>query len=190
MIDTILADSAAALPEESALENFFAENRSYFSAPTRLRVQRMGFRGADASERAQSAWTRLESETWEDVSADLPGSATLSLPASMLSEPKLRTYIGKELTEVSLALKPGEHSAPIPDGNGYSIMRLLGLQPGTTPAYEDVRAQVLQEYQRRVSEDALRRYLEQLRDEAQIQVDHVFLQSLSELRADDNNAQS
>ena len=179
MIDTIVSDADTVVPDDADLQTFFEENRDYFRTGTRLRLQRMAFRGEDARERASAARQKLDRENWQQVAA-LADPVLPELPATMMPTGKVRDYIGTALTEAALALKPDAISEAIADDGGYSILWLLGVEPGRVPPLENIRPQVLQEYQRRAGEWALREYLEQLRGEAELFIDQGFIDQLDQ----------
>ena len=179
MIDTIASDADTVVPDDADLQSFFEENRDYFRMGTRLRLRRMAFRGEDVHARALAARQRLDQESWQQVAA-LADPVLPELPAMMLPAGKVRDYIGGALTDAALSLKPDAISDILADDGGYSILWLLGMEPGRTPPLADIRHQVLQEYQRRAGEQALREYLEQLRGEAELSIDQAFIDQLDQ----------
>ncbi len=181
MIQTIISDVSSAEPDPELLREFYQQNQQYFASPGQIQVQRMVFRGAEARQRAAAAHARLGAEAWGSVAATMADKDILSLPGSLLPISKLRGYIGPSLTDLALNLPVGGFSAPQPDQAGFTIVKLLALQHSETPALEKIREQVLREFQRRAGDDALRDYLEELREAADISIDEQFLQQLDQL---------
>ena len=183
MIETIVSNAGTVIPDDEALEEFFATNQLYFQPTPRLRVQRMQFRGDHAHQRALEAHRRLAQEKWAEVANALADPALPRLPQSLLPAAKLRDYIGAALTELSLTMPSNSYSDVQSESSGYSILWLMGLEREKGPVLEDIREQVVQEYQRRASDEALRSYLQRLRAEADLTIDQDFLQQLDHLDA-------
>lgn len=184
MIETVTSDSDSAAVEAPELALFYQDNRAYFAPPARAQVRRMVFRGADAETRATAAAQALaDGQDWQQVRAALADSDILALPSSPLPVSKLRGYLGPTLTEAALALAPGAVSAALAEQAGFSILQLIDLQVGPAPPLEQVRDRVLREYQRRAADQALRDYLNDLRDGAAVSIDEAFLQQLDQLDA-------
>ena len=183
MIQTIVSDVSNAEPEDDALQAFYQKNNNYFARPARIQVQRMVFRGPDAQQRALTAHQSLASQAWHLVATSMADTDILSLPASMLPVSKLTGYLGPTLTEVALNLPVGGYSPPQAEQSGYSIVMLVDLQRSETQPLAEVREQVLREFQRRAGDDALREYLDELREAADIGIDEAFLERLEQHEA-------
>jgi hypothetical protein len=143
-------------------------------------VQRMVFRGADARQRALAAHASLGEQGWQRVAESMADKDILSLPASMLPVSKLAGYLGPTLTELALNLPIGGYSTPQAEQAGYSILLLVDLQRSEKQPLADVREQVLREFQRRAGDEALREYLDELREAANIGIDETFLERLDQ----------
>ena len=179
MIDTIIAEAGTSVPTDKELENFLRENRDYFQPAPRLRVRQMVFRGENAAGRASLAYRRLQTENWQVVAANLADRSLPELPGSLLPQSKLRDYLGAELSARAMAIKPGAISEPVATAAGYSLLQVLGHEVAASPTLQQIRKQVLQEYQRRASDRALRDYLDKLREESSVVIDEDFLQQLT-----------
>jgi len=135
--------SARAEPDEAALRAFYTEQAGRFAPAARLhvRVWRLGGDGARAP--------------FEPAVPDAP------LPVA-----KLQTYLGPALTQRALSLRPGETVSAPP-----VVMELVGAQAGAPPPFEQVRAEVRQEFLRRADEAAVRALLADLRERTAIVVE-------------------
>lgn len=184
MIETITAEAASTEPSPEQLQTFYDANINYFAAPNLAAVQRMVFKGEQASTRALKAYQALVSgASWSAVSNDADRDL-LSLPAAPLPVARLRGYLGPTLTETALALQPGQFSEPLIIGTNSIILRLLELQRAQPQPLTAIREQVTREFQRRASDESLRSYLQRLRREADIRIDEAFLESLDALAVD------
>ncbi|MBT4520517.1 MAG: hypothetical protein HOC23_10970 [Halieaceae bacterium] len=186
MIETAVSEVASARPADSELKRFYADNSSYFTQPVQLRVLRMVFRGADGELRARRAHLALADEPWQQVQQRLADEDILSLPTSLLPINKMRGYLGPTLTDLAANLAKGSYSDVQVDGSGYSILLLVDMQQGSPPRFDSIREQVNSEYLRRAGDDALRDYLDQLRDGADVVIDQDLLHKLDALDADGN----
>ncbi|MEH6591345.1 MAG: hypothetical protein V7746_13885, partial [Halioglobus sp.] len=88
---------------------------------------------------------------------------------------RLATYLGPGQVAQLNAMTQGQFSHPIANGTAHSILLLLANLPGEVPAFEEIREQVLKEHRRRGNDEALRQYLTQLRDDADIQTNKALL---------------
>ncbi|MGI9293475.1 MAG: peptidylprolyl isomerase, partial [Pseudomonadales bacterium] len=64
MINSVVTETSTLQPEEKELRNFFADNKSYFAKPARLRVQQLVFKKRAAKDevyaRAKQAYEALQ----------------------------------------------------------------------------------------------------------------------------------
>lgn len=174
MIESIVAETASAAPSPGELEAFYEENASFFARPSRLWVQEIAFRlrdgdGDDAAARARRAEEALRAGTpFAEVRAEYGDRPVAPVPDALLPPQKLREYLGPSLTRAVAELSPGEVTEPLPSPAGLSILRLVELEAERTPPLESVRAQVEAEWIRRAGDTALRTYLDELRDRADL----------------------
>jgi parvulin-like peptidyl-prolyl isomerase len=170
LIDSIVADADSSQPDESELREFHARNAGYFARPARLHVQQIFFRaGPEALERAARARARLEAG--EDFARvrEREGDVDLAgLPDAPLPPAKLRDYLGPGLASAAEALEPGAIAGPLTSPAGVHLLRLVAALPGVAPPFDSVRAQVEAELRRRAGDRALREYLDELRESAEI----------------------
>lgn len=192
MIQTVIADISSTEPEENELNDFYQNNINYFARPARIQLQRIVFRNNDYSgethpdgnkkkalEKATAAREKLlAGENFSAIKTLLGSREILTIPNSLLPPNKLRQYIGPKLTSQAMLMNSGTFSEPIDDGSGYSILFLIANEQSTPMALDSIRDQVANEYRRRSGDQALRNYLLQLRQQADIQIDESFLASI------------
>lgn len=140
--------AARAAPDDAALRGFYDENREFFAPAGRLHVRAWRLDAAGGRQPFEPA-----------------------VPDALLPPGKLQTYLGPALTRRALALRPGETSAPIAGGDVRVVLELIDAQPGAAPPFEQVRVQVLAEWQRRADEVAVRGLLADLRARNRIVVE-------------------
>jgi parvulin-like peptidyl-prolyl isomerase len=176
VIDGIAAEANAREPGEEELRAFFEAHRDAFAGPGRLRVHQVFIRVTAPSDpaalaRADQAAQRLRrGESIDAVQAALGDPPLAPLPDSALPPSKLRDYLGPTALRTALELDVGEVSDPVRSGTGYHVLQVVERQPDSAPHLEDVRPQVVAEFRRQASEQALRTYLDELRAGADVQV--------------------
>jgi len=131
------AQAARAEPDEAQLRAFYEERQAHFAPAARLRVRAW---------RVDAAGTRVPFEP--------------QVPDALLPVAKLQAYLGPALAQRALAQAAGTAAAAAGDGVELEV---LEAQPATAPRFEDIRAQVRQEFLRRADEAAVRELLAQLR---------------------------
>ena len=77
-------------------------------------------------------------------------------------------YLGPRLTDAASRLPSPSISDAIADGEGWHFLRIVRSEPGTPPAFDDIRAQILTAMQRESDDAALVDYLAWLKERAAI----------------------
>jgi hypothetical protein len=173
VIESVTSEAEQHEPSESELAAFFEANRDYFARPGRQQVEQVFVRGTDpdALARAREAAARLrDGASAADVQESVGDAPVAVVPAAPLPATKLREYLGPAAVDALDALAPGQVSEPLPAAGGQQVLRLVAREPGSVPAFETVAAEVRAERVRRAGDDALRRYIEDLRARAAIRV--------------------
>jgi len=201
LIDSIVSGAEAEEPDARAIEAHFEANRDFFTRPGRLRARSLFFSSrsdralgeaageprAAALERAHRAAARLaRNEPLEDVRRALADPQISPLPDVPLPASKVRDYVGPRLLEAIEALEVGAWSDPIESETGFHLVQLVDREPAVVPPLEEVQALVRQDLERRRGDEALRRYLDELRARIPVAVDESLLHdadaSLSDAR--------
>lgn len=177
MIDSIVADAQPEEPSQSDVEEFFEENGGYFARTGRLHVRplrfakRDGETDQDARARANKASERLiAGEDTATVEAELADAWVVPVPNGLLPATKLREYIGPTPTNLAATLETGATSEPVKGGRSWYVVRMIDREPAFTPPLDEVEDEVRAEMLRRAGDDALRSYLDQLRDRADVRI--------------------
>lgn len=173
MINSVVTETSTLQPEEKELRKFFADNINYFAKPARLRVQQLAFKKRSASDevyaRAAKAFAALQQgNSVAEVQEQYADPQILNIPNVLLPPHKLREYIGPTLLKVAEQMQPGSVSPAQQTSGGYSILLVLENEPSSAVDFDKVREQVENEYRRRAGDKALRDYLDNLRDEADV----------------------
>jgi len=169
----VTAEAQLLEPSEAELQDFFQENRSYFvrpqSVPESVKVQQLTFPRKDKPT-AIAAHTALKSgKTFSQVKAEYGVSPPVPVPDSFLPPHKLAQYIGPDLMHRALQLSHGAISEPIETDYGLTIVWVEFRYPEQAD-FSEYRKLVLQEYQRRERDKALRAHLDRLKQQADIVV--------------------
>lgn len=177
LIASIARDAESREPDDGELEAFYAENADFFTQPGRLRVRQVFARvrtqseAADALERATRARERLDAgEDFESVRDELGDREISPVPDAPLPAAKLREYLGPTALRAALNLQEGERSEPVRSGTGYHVIELVERLPDRVPELENIREQVRAEWLRRQGDQALREYLDELRERADLTI--------------------
>ena len=177
MISSVTEEQDQAQPSEAQLRAFLQDNLDFFAGPGRLRVRQVFVRvptGDDEAaglERAREAERRLRAgDVFAAVQAALGDAELPALPDALLPAAKLRDYLGPTALRSALDLDAGAISEPVRSSSGYHVLQVAERQPDQAPPFEEIREQVLVEYRRRAGENALRRYLDDLRRRADVAV--------------------
>jgi len=177
VIAALTAEAEAGEPSEAALRDFYAKNGQRFARTPRLEVDAAFVAGGGgpeetARERAARIARRLRAgDPFAEVSEELGDRPTAPVPGGPLPVETLRRYVGPTAARTAERLAVGEVSEPVRGVGGYHVLALRGRLPGRIPPFESVREQVRAEYLRSLGEEALRRTLVELRDDAEIAVD-------------------
>ena len=177
MIRAAVVEAESEAPTERELAAFYAEQREHFTTPGRLRVAQLFVRVKDAADdgpartRAEQARERLVAGApLTEVRAALGDAEVSPVPDALLPPAKLREYVGPTLLRHALESALGGWSAPVRTSAGYSVLSVLEREPASTPPLAEIREQVQAEWVRRGGDRALRRYLDELREEADVRV--------------------
>lgn len=148
------AESAASPVEDAELRDFLQRNAGYFRRPDTFRIE--GYRFASASHAGRAAEG--------DAAALASGSRDTTLPETALTEARWRDHLGSSLAARIVSLPEGGLFL----ADGARVFRLAGRSAGGVPGFAEIRPQVEAEFRRRRDEDALRRYVARLREDARI----------------------
>jgi parvulin-like peptidyl-prolyl isomerase len=177
VIQSVVARSEETPPEDGALRAFYEENAEYFAQTGRSLVQQILVRekpvrsGEEARARAREAARRLRAgEPFAAVDEALGDPQVAPVPRDYLPASKLREYLGPTATHTALRLSVGEVSQPIRSSSGYHVIQIVDREPGRTPPLSEIENAVRAEWVRRAGDRALREYLEELRERADVRV--------------------
>lgn len=177
MIDSIVADAQPEEPSQEEVEQFFEDNSGYFARTGRLHVRplrfakRDGETDQDTRTRATQASERLKAGSDPaTVEAELADAWVVPVPNGLLPATKLREYIGPTPTNLASTLDAGEVGDPVKGGRSWYVIRMIDREPAFTPPLDEVEDEVRAEMLRRAGDDALRSYLNQLRDRADVRI--------------------
>lgn len=177
LIASVVSTAEDRDPTADELRSFYQNESEFFSRPGRLRVKQILFRVPDGGdedavfERALLAReSLLAGRSFKEVDAEYGDEQISPLPDTLLPALKIREYIGPSALQTALALTPGEISQPVRSGIGLHLLGVVDATPSVTPSFEEIESQVRNEWVRRAGDQALRDYLDQLRDEGDVQI--------------------
>ncbi len=164
-------------PSDAEVSAFYEENRGYFSRTDRLMVRQLLVRAEpvrseqEARARAEEAARRLRAgEDFAAVDEALGDPQVAPVPRDLLPETKLREYLGPTAARAAASLEVGGTSDPQRTASGYAVLQLIERAPGFAPPLAEVEPEVRAELRRRAGDRALRAYLDELRERADVRV--------------------
>jgi parvulin-like peptidyl-prolyl isomerase len=177
VIQTVVARSEETSPDADALRAFYQDNADYFAQTGRTLVQQILVRArparsdAEARDRAGEAARRLRAgEPFAVVDEALGDPQVAPVPRAHLPASKLREYLGPTATHAALRLSVGEVGNPVRSSVGYHVIQIVDREPGRTPPLAEIEEVVRAEWVRRAGDRALREYLDELHDRADVRV--------------------
>lgn len=177
MIESVVADYRDLDATDQELRAYFEAERDFFAQAGRFRLRQIWVRartladGEAAFERAREASERLRAgAAFDRVRSELGDAESPPLPDALLPPNKLADYLGPTVLRAALELELGAISEPVRSSTGYHVLQLVELGPADAPQFEAIRPQVLAEYRRRQADQALRGYLADLRDRADVEI--------------------
>jgi len=178
MIRSVVVEVEDREPSDGELRDFYAEQSGFFTQPGRVQVEQVFFRvpaGAEeASVRARAELARerlLAGDSIAAVRKALGDPEVSPLPDVLLPPLKLREYIGPTALRRVMALQKGAVSEPVRSGTGIHVFLLVDREAARTPPLDEIRKQVRAEWVRRAGDRALRKYLDDLRERADVVVE-------------------
>jgi len=162
-------------PTEGDLREYYARNPDRFVRSGRIVVEALavpvhGRSDEEALALAGRAAGRLaEGAAPAAVAVELDGVETTPLPGGPLPAETVRRYLGPTAALRAESLAPGEVSEPFRATAGYLVLRLRDRQDDRVPPFEEVASEVQSEWVRTRGEEALRRFLDDLRASADLE---------------------
>lgn len=176
LIASVTAEAEAIDPDADDLRRFYDENRDRFARPGRLDLDvalvQAGKRPETAAYRqAQELARRIRAgEEFETVRRELGDDPVARLPAGPLPFETVRQYLGPTVARTAAELTTGKVSDPTRGTAGYFVLRLRDRTPDDVAPFDEIVREVRGEYLRSRGEEALREYLADLREAAEIRV--------------------
>ena len=149
--------------DEAKLRELYQDRQLEFGVPDERRVRHILIevpgdaseeKVAQARERARSLYEQLQSgssfaELAREHSDDI-GSANDGGDLGYMNRDNM---MDPEFTEAAFALAEGEVSEPVKTAFGFHLIKVEDIKEGQTKRFEEVRAQLEQDYRRRQAED-------------------------------------
>ena len=166
-IRDIIGEFEAIPVSEETLRYFFHEHSSIFETPIRIALDVIVLTKEASAQHAQSLIARGLglSEVAETLRLDFV------IPQDLQTLPIVHRQLGAKIASTAAKLQKGEISPPVRGSEGIYYMQITAFEDTTLPSFGDVRQSVKQEYKRRGRNLALRKTLDALANEADIDVD-------------------
>jgi len=177
VIAAVTGAAEAREPELAELRDYHASHPERFVRPGRLVVSAFavpvaGKDDAGARERAERVAEALRDGGGSDAAqAAAPGVVAPPLPGGPLPLETVRRYLGPTAALRAAQLEPGAVADPFRAAAGYLVLQLAERTPDEVPPFEEVAEQVRAEWVRQRGEDALARFLADLRAASDVRID-------------------
>lgn len=163
-------------PSEADLRDYYAAHPDRFVRSGRIVLEALaapvGGDRSDSAARAaaEEAARRLAAgEALGTVAAALDGVERTRLPGGPLPLETIRRYLGPTAALRAQELEPGGVSEPFRASAGYLVLRGVRRSDDVVPPFEAVADSVRAEWTRNQGEEALRRFLDDLRAAADLE---------------------
>ena len=166
-IRDIIGEFEAIPVSEEALRDFFHEHSSIFETPKRIALDVIVLTKEASAQHAQSLMARGLglSEVAETLRLNFV------IPQDLQTVPIIHRQLGAKIASTAVKLQEGEISPPVRGSEGIYYMQITAFEDTILPSFDDVRQSVKQEYKWRGRNLALRKTLDALANEADIDVD-------------------
>ena len=189
LIDSIVGEADGDAPSDDEVTRHFEDNIDFFSRTGRLHAQTIFFstrrdgerEDGTAADRATTAIEHLrKGDEPSDVERRLGDPQVSPVPDGMLPPLKIRDYVGPIILRALENLSPGDWSEPIQSGGGIYLARVIDREPRVVPVFAEVEKLVRQDLRRRRGDEALRRYLDELRNQKAVVIDEEIFETSGE----------
>ena len=166
MINMIISENSLEVISTSEIEEFYEKNKSFFTSADRLRLQQVYFSDEieGSLERAQHLYKDLLEGKDVGNLKNKGDKSALDIPNTLMSLAKVREYVGPSLMQIAKDLKPGQFTPPKKVKGGYKIIYLVDRRDALPPDFNEIRDRVKSEYLKRRDDQALRDYLDKLKN--------------------------
>ncbi len=159
------AAAEAAEPDDATLKAFYDANKARFAAAGKVSFDQLYFASEDEAKAALP--TLSAQEDWQGAGQQI------SLPASLkaASQREVTTRFGEGFAQALSTLKTGgEWQGPVQSGFGWHLVRLREREAGDTPAFEQVRKRVENDWRSEQITARKTRAYEILREEYRVEI--------------------
>jgi hypothetical protein len=170
-------------PTEEELRRFFDENREVYRSPPRISFRQVFFssdrRGGNAEADAAALLAQIESgDPGADVLQSAGDPSLLAPQYREVTPADVERSFGGGFAEAVFGLEPGWHG-PLPSPFGVHLVQIVARTEGADAVYEDVRADLVRDFNRQRAERAKAEMYEGLRREYEVSIDENALQQLA-----------
>jgi hypothetical protein len=182
MIDSVVADHADRQADEEELAALFARERERFTRVTGLRLERLHVQApaaAEATDEARRAARErarraraalLAGESFSAVRARLGDEPAFPLPPGWIEPSTLATYTGPTLAETAVSIPLDRPSEVLETPGGFDVLVVRERRTTAPATWREARDELEELWKRQRDEEALNRYLTDLRRRARIAV--------------------
>jgi hypothetical protein len=161
-------------PTDSELQQFYATNARRFRSGAQISFSHIYFstqRRTDARSDAAGALKLLLARGETPTSSELGDRLLIDSELRDETEQSISNAFGPAFARAVFGLEPGTWSGPIESGYGLHLVRVSNLREARLPPLAEVRARVVEDWNRQQEQLAKERYLGELRKKYDIVAD-------------------
>lgn len=166
-------------PTDEELRQFFADNRDEYRTPARLDFRQLFFsadrRGEAAEADASALLAGIDAGSVEEEELAEAGDPSLLAPEyRQVTQADVTRSFGSSFATALFALEEGWHG-PLSSPFGFHLVQIVSRGAGADAVFDDVRAAVVRDFNRRRAELAKEEMYEGLLAEYEVAIDETAL---------------
>jgi len=151
-------------PVDTELRRLYDAGGARYQAPARISFGQMYFKTEPAARHAL-AELKVRGE------AELGDRTLLERDYAGVDGQTVTSLFGPEFSDTVFALEPGEWQGPVKSGYGFHLVRVSAHQAAKPRPFEEIRAQVVEEWQRERQSQANKQFFASLFSKYDVQLD-------------------
>lgn len=174
VIAFVLAQNNQSEISQAELTAYYDENRARFSPASRLQIERIFVRhDPDAPHETEPRLNQIraalrDGQAFGDIARRLGDPLLPRLPQTLLPVAKMTDYLGPDLTQAASRLPQGSISDAMATAQGWQFLHIIVNEPSQDRDFDAIADLLKTSLQRDRDDQALREYIDWLRQRADI----------------------
>jgi len=167
----ILSDLTSMEPSDDELRQFYDDNPSLFSLPSRVWVRHLEVDAAREDDIAAIAQALRDGASFGDIHTRFADVSSRPVPDRMIRAEDLNQYLGGGLTDLALLAGEGTVMGPLMAGDTANFIWVVQREDTERASFEVLRDQLEDEWRRRAEDRAVGDYVSRLRSRSSIEIE-------------------